>query len=281
MNSEALTNTFAKVKDSTSSALNSAFDFIKSTGSSVGSSAGTTVSTGVDTFKGTSLGETFFKNITKIIIAVFILIGGIIYVDFAKNEMDSPAPKTIQKTLSIEPNETLLGHDGFASLSDTGTGTGTGTGPTIPTDEPWSVPILSMKRELTEGFGAEYTQRELEKIHTGCRSDFCVIHNKSPEELEKSCNSISNEKVCSTKCCCGWTKFIGHEGDTDPVTVANSEKAKKDGKEQKTGKCVSGNSKTPLNYKDVTNQERDIEYYYYMGKCVKGNNCQAKDQIRA
>lgn len=246
------------IKDKTVNAVEYVTDTIKNTGSSIGSSSSSTITSGVDSFKGTSLGDTFFKNIQAIFITVVILIGGIMYIDFAKENVTAPGPDMVRKTVTIEPN----------------TSGGSTGGRYIPQDEAWTEPILAMQRELTEGFGSAYSEKELENIHTKCSDDFCVLHNKSPKDLEEACNTISDQNICATKCCCGWAKHIGYEAENDMTTKINSATAKvSENSDQKPGKCVAGNSKTLLNNYDIKNNPRDIEYYYYMGKCVGGTAC--------
>jgi len=149
------------------------------------------------------------------------------------------------------------------------------------------VPAISMRNELKEAFGTAYTEAELEKIHTKCSDSFCVMHQKSPEELERACNSITTRQMCGTKCCCGWTKYVGFEGDNDPTVVMNTAEAnvadpsgKSDGA-RIPGKCVAGNAKRPFDMKDANNNERDIAYYYYLGECVGGRGCMKKGAVRA
>ena len=217
--------------------------------------------TGITAFKGTSLGESFFKNIGAILVVVMILLGGIIYIDLASGDGGAAGagatttPGVVERKVHIEPN--------------------TGIGKDIPTDVPWTVPAISMRNELKEAFGTAYTEAELEKIHTGCSDAFCVMHQKSPEELERACNTMKTHTMCGTKCCCGWTKYTGFEGDNDPAVVMNTAEAKaraggRSDSVKVPGKCVAGNSKRPYDIKDEKNQERDIAYYYYLGDCVGG-----------
>ena len=255
------------IKDKTVNAVEYVTDTIKNTGSSIGSSSSSTITSGVESFKGTSLGDTFFKNIQAIFITVVILIGGIIYIDFAKANLKAPGPDMVRKSVTIEPNITMIPEGGNGNGNTTG-------GRYIPQDEAWTEPILAMQRELTEGFGSAYSEKELENIHTKCSDDFCVLHNKSPKDLEEACNTISDQNICATKCCCGWAKHIGYEAENDMTTKINSATAKVAANtDQKPGKCVAGNSKTPLNNYDIKNIPRDMEYYYYMGKCVGGTAC--------
>jgi hypothetical protein len=270
-----------------------ALSAIKETGESGANSIGgflsSSTETGVSAFKGTSLGESFFKNIGAIMVVVLIILGGIIYVDLAESAKKTAAesaksskgkgpagantnvtpsePKIIHKKVHIEPN--------------------TGIDRALSNDVPWTVPAMSIQNELMEGFGSAYTELEMEKIHTTCNDSFCVMNQKSPEEMERACNSIKTKQMCGTKCCCGWTKYTGFEGDNDPAVVMNTAEANAKAsngisENSKTpGKCVSGNSKRPYDIKDEQNREKDIAYYYYLGECVGGRGCMKKGAVKA
>jgi hypothetical protein len=261
--------------DKVSNALTAIKDASVSGASSVGGFFTSTAESGVSTFKGTSLGESFFKNISAILVVVFILLGGILYIEFASSSATSAAGVTgetapkkeyVDRTVYIEPN------------------TGLDASRALPTDVPWTVPALSIRNELKEAFGSKYTEAELENIHTKCSDKFCVMNQKSPEDLEKACNSVTSRTMCGTKCCCGWTKYVGFEGDNDPTVVMNTAEANvadPSGESAKVpGKCVAGNSKTPFGSVNNQNQARDIDYYYYLGQCVGGRGCMNKGAIR-
>lgn len=259
--------------DRVSNALAAMKDAGSSGASSVGGFFSTTAESGVTAFKGTSLGESFFKNIGAIMVVVMILLGGIIYIDLASSGSGARAgagagaaePGVVQRTVNIEPNTGIR---------------------TLPTDVPWTVPTISMRNELKEAFGTAYTEAELEKIHTKCSDSFCVMNQKSPEELERACNSITTRQMCGTKCCCGWTKYTGFEGDNDPVVTMNTAEAnvadpsgRSDGAKI-PGKCVAGNAQRPFDMKDANNNQRDIAYYYYLGECVGGRGCMKQGAVR-
>jgi len=255
---ERVSNALAAIKDAGSSGASSVGGFFSSSAES-----------GVTAFKGTSLGESFFKNIGAIFIAVMILLGGVLYIEFGSggsggSGAGAGAAGVVEKKVYIEPN----------------------TGRTLPTDVPWTVPAISMRNELKEAFGAAYTENELDKIHTKCSDSFCVMNQKSPEELERACNSITTRQMCGTKCCCGWTKYTGFEGDNDPTVVMNTAEAnvadpsgRSDGAKI-PGKCVAGNAKRPFDMKDTNNNERDIAYYYYLGECVGGRGCMKQGAVQ-
>lgn len=254
--------------DRVSNALSAIKDAGSSSASSVGGFLSSSAESGVSAFKGTTLGESFFKNIGAILVVVMILLGGIIYIDLASGAGSGGSSGggggVIEKKVYIEPN----------------------TSRTLPTDVAWTVPVISMQNELREAFGTAYTEAELEKIHTKCSDSFCVMNQKSPEELERACNSITTRQMCGTKCCCGWTKYTGFEGDNDPIVVMNTAEAnvadpsgQSDGAKI-PGKCVAGNAKRPFDMKDANNNDRDIAYYYYLGECVGGRGCMKQGAVR-
>jgi hypothetical protein len=261
---DKFSNALSAIKEAGTTGASKAQDFFSSSAES-----------GVTAFKGTSLGESFFKNIGAILVVVMILLGGIIYIDLASGDgaaagagatAGATTPGVVERKVHIEPN--------------------TGIGKDIPTDVPWTVPAISMCNELKEAFGSRYTETELEKIHTGCSDAFCVMHQKSPEELERACNTMKSRRMCGTKCCCGWTKYTGFEGDNDPAVLMNTAeaKARAGGRSDSVkipGKCVAGNSKRPYDMKDEKNQERDIAYYYYLGECVGGRGCLKEGTVKA
>lgn len=258
--------------------VSNALSAIKDAGVSGASSAGgflsSTTDSGVTAFKGTSLGESFFKNLGAILVVVMILLGGIIYIDLASEAKNTgagagaAAAATTEKKLHIEPN-TLLEPSSRS----------------LPTDVPWTAPAISIRNELKEGFGSRYTEQEMEKIHTTCNDSFCVMNQKSPEELERACNSITTKQMCGTKCCCGWTKYTGFEGDNDPTVVMNTAEANvadpslRSAEAIVPGKCVAGNSSRPYAIKDANNNDRDIAYYYYLGECVGGRGCMKRGGV--
>ena len=262
--------------DKVSSTLTAIKDATASGASTVGGFFSSSAETSVSSFKGTSLGESFFKNITAIIVVVFILLGGILYIELGAPGASTGGPKKeyIDKTVHIEPNTGLNAAGGGGAAESRA----------LPTDVPWTVPALSIRNELKEAFGTKYTDAELENIHTKCSDKFCVMNQKSPEDLEKACNSVTSRMMCGTKCCCGWTKYVGFEGDNDPTVVMNTAQANADDPSGASatvpGKCVAGNSKTPFDRVDTQNQARDIDYYYYLGQCVGGRGCMNKGAIR-
>lgn len=258
--------------DKFSNALSAIKDASVNGASRTGGFLSSTADSGVTAFKGTSLGESFFRNIGAILVVVMILLGGILYIDLASEaNAGAPAagkPDTTEKKLYIEPN----------TLLET-------SSRTLPTDVSWTAPAISIRNELKEGFGSRYADQEMEKIHTSCNDSFCVMNNKSPEELERACNSITTKQTCGTKCCCGWTKYTGFEGDNDPTVVMNTAEANiadpsgQSAEAKIPGKCVAGNSTRPYDIKDANNNDRDVAYYYYLGECVGGKGCMKRGGV--
>lgn len=264
-----------------------ALSAIKDAGESGANSLGGVISssaeTGVSAFKGTSLGESFFKNIGAIMVVVFILLGGIIYVDLAKASTKAAKDKAEAETKAT----TKGGSKQEVEKRKVYIEPNTGLDRVISTDVAWTAPAISIRNELKEAFGSAYTEKELENIHTKCNDSFCVMHQKSPEQLERACNSITSKRMCGTKCCCGWTKYTGFEGDNDPVVLMNTAEANAKApngisdNSKTPGKCVAGNSKRPYDIKDEQNREKDIAYYYYLGECVGGRGCMKKGSVKA
>ena len=107
---------------------------------------------------------------------------------------------------------------------------------------------------------SEQTREKLKQKSATCKStdNFCK-HNHS--DLEKACGDIKSQGTCSEKCCCGWVKFSdeGKGGSGAGKGVLHSVGISPD------GKCVAGGVDGP----ELT-FNRDLDYYYYMGECMKG-----------
>ena len=287
-----------------SSALTAIKDAGESGASSIGGVISSSAETGVSAFKGTNLGESFFKNIGAIMIVAFILLGGVMYVEFAKtakkaSQEKAEAEARAQVKANSKPNTAFELEKEVEGEGKKKTGTemikrtvniepNTGlTERVFSTDQAFTAPAISIRNELKEAFGMPYTEKELEKMHTKCSDSFCVMHQKSPAELERACNSIRSKQMCGTKCCCGWTKYTGFEGDNDPVVLMNTAEANAKApngisdNSKTPGKCVAGNSKRPYDIKDDQNREKDIAYYYYLGQCVGGRGCMKKGSVKA
>ena len=102
----------------------------------------------------------------------------------------------------------------------------------------------------------------------GSTDEFC---NLNQGDMQTACGNITSQNSCAQKCCCGWVKFS--EGASDARESASSSGAMANAKTSALhgfgvspdGKCVAGNSAGP----ELT-FDKDIDYYYYMGNCMKG-----------
>jgi len=107
---------------------------------------------------------------------------------------------------------------------------------------------------------SELLRKELKQKAADCKTSdtFCKTNHA---DLQKVCSNIKNQDRCAEKCCCGWVKFTneGAESDKPGSGVMHSLGISPD------GKCVAGNDEGP-----ALVLGRDIDYYYYMGECMKG-----------
>lgn len=99
----------------------------------------------------------------------------------------------------------------------------------------------------------------IEKI----RSGFCGLHQGNSDDLEESCRKLS-ENVCSSTSCCVY--MIAKKGVQGGINRQNNNN------EYRGGVCVSGNQSGPTYHTNNDGTTRDIDYYYYKGKCY-GTNC--------
>ena len=118
---------------------------------------------------------------------------------------------------------------------------------------------------------SDATRSKLQDVSRACGStnEFCK-HNQS--DLQKACGDITNQSSCAQKCCCGWVKF-GDKGDKGAQGDKGGSTMMSDARSSALngfgispdGKCVAGGASGP----ELT-FNRDIDYYYYMGECMKG-----------
>lgn len=119
--------------------------------------------------------------------------------------------------------------------------------------------IISAVSNVIPNGPSKQVRDKLKEKSASCKStdDFCK-HNH--DKLEKACGDIKSQSTCSEKCCCGWAKFSNEkDGGGIGTGVLNSLGISPD------GKCVPGNADGP----EFING-RNIDYYYYMGECMKG-----------
>lgn len=232
--------------------------------------------------KSSSLGASFMENASQIMGLAVIILGVGLYIQIQignenasttsgnkyattisdEIDIDKPSSK-ISKKVTIEmftsppssgniPNP----HDsaGLAKRTITGNAMsianlGTNIEDTI---------ISAVSRVIPNG-PSKQVRDKLKEKSASCKStdDFCKYHH---DKLEKACGDIKSQNTCSEKCCCGWAKF-SNEDDAGGMGkgVLNSLGISPD------GKCVPGNADGP----EFING-RNIDYYYYMGECMKG-----------
>lgn len=117
--------------------------------------------------------------------------------------------------------------------------------------------------------GPSDAKREnLRNIARSCNStsEFCKANHG---DVQKACGDITTQSSCAQKCCCGWVKFsIDNTPDSSNKkgTTSNAQSSALNGFGiSPDGKCVAGNADGPeLMF------NKDIDYYYYMGECMKG-----------
>ena len=117
--------------------------------------------------------------------------------------------------------------------------------------------------------GPSETKREnLRNTARSCNStsEFCKANHG---DIQKACGDITTQSSCAQKCCCGWVKFsVDNTSDSSDKkgSASNAQSSALNGFGiSPDGKCVAGNADGP----ELT-FNRDIDYYYYMGECMKG-----------
>ena len=120
--------------------------------------------------------------------------------------------------------------------------------------------IISAVSNVIPNGPSKQVRDKLKEKSASCKStdEFCKYNH---DKLEKVCGDIKSQNTCSEKCCCGWAKFSNEKdgGGGIGTGVLNSLGISPD------GKCVPGNVDGP----EFING-RNIDYYYYMGECMKG-----------
>ena len=119
--------------------------------------------------------------------------------------------------------------------------------------------IISAVSNVIPNGPSKQVRDKLKEKSASCKStdEFCKYNH---DKLEKVCGDIKSQNTCSEKCCCGWAKFSNEkDGGGIGTGVLNSLGISPD------GKCVPGNADGP----EFING-RNIDYYYYMGECMKG-----------
>lgn len=216
-------------------------------------------------FGGTYLGAIFFNNMTFIVILVLIILFFLFLssmVDVKDPELeaeehkydDEPgiadpaftAPLVPIKRMYIEPLESLAGLFDFKS-----------NGEPVPASASAIAKAKAKATVTSTAEGFHPTRDELSEYHKDCKTDFCILNNSTPEELQRKCAALDNKDKCNASCCCGWVKYGGNE----------------------KSECVAGDHQNPINYRTIDGAERDVDYYYFMTKCVRGSKCPLVDRL--
>ena len=93
---------------------------------------------------------------------------------------------------------------------------------------------------LIEGFNNAQSNSLI--VNTG--DNFCESHRGSSGTLEQSCGKLT-ENNCNSTSCCVWSS---------------------------NNKCVAGSIKGPTFNSESNGKTKEIDYYYFEGKCY-GKNC--------
>lgn len=134
---------------------------------------------------------------------------------------------------------------------------------------------MTGKEEVTGIEGIEATQ-DMDTI-AKIKSGFCGLHQGNSDDLEEACGKLSENVCSSTSCCVYMMTKGGVQGGMKKQNSENSENNNNDNdndndNENRGGMCVAGNQSGPTYHTNDDGTTRDIDYYYYNGKCY-GTNC--------
>ena len=245
--------------------------------------------------KTSTLGASFMENASQIVGVAVLILGVVLYIQIQVGNMnaastgkdnthasssisdsidiDKPSSK-ISKKITLElftPQNTGSGDTGDGSfppnphaapgLETRSLKGGTASAATMGADIEDAV-IQAVSNIIPNG-PSKQTKDKLQHTSATCKStdNFCK-HNHA--NIEKACSDIKSQGTCAEKCCCGWVKFADDEGNDKGgggigTGVLHSVGISPD------GKCVAGKVNGP----ELT-FNRNIDYYYYMGECMKG-----------
>lgn len=239
--------------------------------------------------KKSTLGASFTENASHIIGLAVLILGFVLYiqVQIGNEEASKDARNTNKYATSIiddidaeKPSSKISKRVTIELFTPTHTPTPTLENPHEPSEQTKREPMTAdnasvasigtaventvigaVSNLLPNGPSME-TREKLQQKSATCKSTdgFCKLNH---DKLEKVCSDITSQGTCSEKCCCGWVKFSNTDkSGVEPKAgsgVLNSLGISPD------GKCVAGSVDGP----DLT-FGRDIDYYYYMGECMKG-----------
>lgn len=243
----------------------------------------------VDGAKATDLGASFMENISQIIGLAVLLLGIALYIQIKTvNENDKTdkvdnqisdmgdKDKTVSKKITVELFTPVAG-----SVDDAADAKANPHDPPKPANRDGSAiknamngkinfeNIISDSIATMVPSGPSDAKREnLRNTARSCNSnsEFCKANQG---DVQKACGDITTQNSCAQKCCCGWVKF----SIDNTANSANKKGAASSAQSSALngfgispdGKCVAGNADGPeLAFNN------DIDYYYYMGDCMKG-----------
>jgi len=244
-----------------------------------------------DGAKATDLGASFMENASQIIGLAVLLLGIALYIqiksvnentvnDKTENQISEMGDKekTVSKKITLELFTPVAGsvddaadaakanpHDPPKLANRDGSAIKNAINGKINFEN-----IISDSISTMIPAGPSDTKREnLRNTARSCNStsEFCKANHA---DIQKACGDITNQSSCAQKCCCGWVKFsIDNTADSATkkgTAASNAQSSALNGFGiSPDGKCVAGNADGP----ELT-FNKDIDYYYYMGECMKG-----------
>lgn len=247
--------------------------------------------------KASDLGASFMENASQIIGLAVLLLGIALYIqiklanEMGKKNIDTDnanlisemgdKEKTVSKKITLELF-TGGGSGGSGSKADDEAIETNPHDPPKPANRDGSAiknaingkinfeNIISDSISTMIPAGPSDTKRDnLRNTARSCKStsEFCKANHA---DIQKACGDITTQSSCAQKCCCGWVKFsIDNTADSATKKGAAASNAQSSALNgfgiSPDGKCVAGNADGP----ELT-FNKDIDYYYYMGECMKG-----------
>ena len=238
--------------------------------------------------KTTTLGSSFMENASQIMGLAVLLIGIALYIQI-KNVRDNGNDKPDKnETPALGDKKNTVSKKVMIEMFSSGAAAGSSASAENP--NPHATPDIANRngstiKNISNGNiniddiisdsistliprgPSDATRSKLQDVSRACSStdEFCK-HNQA--DLQKACGDITSQTSCAQKCCCGWVKF-GDKGDKDNgggTIISDARSSALNGFGiSPDGKCVAGGATGP----DLT-FNRDIDYYYYMGECMKG-----------
>lgn len=233
--------------------------------------------------KTTTLGASFMENASQIMGLAVLLIGIALYIQIktVRDDTDNKVPSVSE----LGDKQNAVSKKVMIELFSSGAVAGSGSSDPNPHATPdlanrngstinnISNGKINIDDIISDSVSAiippgpsDAKRSSLQDVSSACGStdEFCK-HNQA--DLQKACGDITSQNSCAQKCCCGWVKFGdtgGGGGDGAMLSDARSSALNGFGISP-DGKCVAGGALGP----DLT-FNRDIDYYYYMGECMKG-----------